>query len=82
MNFLRLAKQCLKPHLPADCSLWGPVMAPMAKRGGRYRAQLMLQHKQRKGRTALLAHWLKLIEDLAEARKVRWSLDVDPLSMY
>lgn len=82
LDFLRLAKHCLLPHLPNDCALWGPVMAPMAKRGGRYRAQLMLQHQHRKGRTALLKHWLDLIDGLKESRKVRWSLDVDPLSLY
>jgi len=30
----------------------------------------------------LLARWLPVIEDLPEARRVRWSLDVDPLELF
>jgi primosomal protein N' (replication factor Y) len=30
----------------------------------------------------LLARWLPAVEELPEARKVRWSLDVDPLELF
>jgi len=82
LEFLRLAKAQLLPYLPDYCSLWGPALAPMPKRAGRFRAQLMLQQDDRKGRTQLLQQWINLLQDLALSRKVRWSLDVDPVSLY
>jgi len=30
----------------------------------------------------LLAAWLPAVEVLPEARKVRWSIDVDPLELF
>ena len=30
----------------------------------------------------LFSRWLPAIEELPEARKVRWSLDVDPTDLY
>ncbi|TXL18005.1 primosomal protein N' [Methylococcaceae bacterium HT3] len=60
----------------------GPVPAPMAKRAGQFRYQLLLQHSQRK-QLHLLLNWLMPeIEKLKQARKVRWSLDVDPIDLY
>jgi len=59
----------------------GPVSAPMFKRQGRYRYQLLLQSEQR----GLLHTWLAQVEAHLYAsklsRKVRWSLDIDPQEM-
>lgn len=60
----------------------GPVPAPMEKRAGRYRAQLLLQAHDRSSLHQLLPQWLKQIETLKSARQVRWSLDVDPQDMF
>ncbi|MCJ8170402.1 primosomal protein N' [Atopomonas sediminilitoris] len=62
--------------------LLGPVPAPMAKRGGRHRAQLLLLSEQRAPLHNLLAPWLQQLESLPQGRKVRWSLDVDPIDTY
>jgi len=61
---------------------WGPVPAPMERRAGRYRAQLLLQSEQRAPLHRLLRQLAPRLEALKEARKVRWSLDVDPMEMY
>ena len=58
--------------------LLGPVPAPMERRAGRYRAHLLLESPSRAQVQQLLFAWLPRIESLPEARKVRWSLDVDP----
>lgn len=63
---------------PGELQLWGPVPAPMEKRAGRFRAHLLLQSTRRPALHAALAALLPRIEALPEARKVRWSLDVDP----
>ena len=60
---------------------WGPVPAPMERRAGHYRAHLLLQSNSRKELHALLADWLPKMRSLKLARRVRWSLDVDPQEM-
>jgi primosomal protein N' (replication factor Y) len=57
---------------------WGPVPASMERRAGRFRAQLMLQAAERGPLQQLLDPWVRALEQLKSARKVRWSLDVDP----
>ncbi len=59
----------------------GPVPAPMERRAGRFRAQLLVQSTERPALHALLAPWLSELEALQSARRVRWSLDVDPQEM-
>jgi len=56
----------------------GPVPAPMEKRAGRYRAQLLLQSKVRPPLHQLIQQNMPRIDELKTGRKVRWSLDVDP----
>ncbi|MBV1874166.1 MAG: primosomal protein N' [Gammaproteobacteria bacterium] len=59
----------------------GPVTAPMEKRAGRYRFQLLLQSNQRKPLHQLLHISMPFIEPLKAGRKVRWSLDIDPAEL-
>ena len=60
----------------------GPVSAPMERRAGRYRAQLLLQSRQRGSLHRLLGHLRQALEGSAGARKVRWSIDVDPIELF
>jgi primosomal protein N' (replication factor Y) len=62
--------------------LWGPVSAPMERRAGRYRAQLLLQTAQRGALQRLLGLWVPQLDGLKTARRVRWSIDVDPVDTY
>ena len=59
-----------------------PMPAPMARRAGRARGQLLLDAAQRPPLHAALREWLPLVRALPAARKVRWSLDVDPTDLY
>jgi primosomal protein N' (replication factor Y) len=61
---------------------WGPVPAPMERRAGRYRAHLLLQAHQRSDLQRLLAQWVGTLALLKSARRVRWSIDVDPQEMF
>ena len=68
---------------PGDAlALAGPMPAPMPKRAGMHRAQLLLSAPARRDLHAALDRALPAIHDLPEARKVRWSLDVDPVDLY
>lgn len=64
-----------------DVELWGPVSAPMERRAGRYRFQLLLQSDRRSALQEFLAEWIPRIAALKSARRVRWSVDVDPQEM-
>ncbi len=62
--------------------LWGPVSAPMERRAGRYRAQLLVQTAQRAQLQRLLSSWIPQLDTLPGARRVRWSINVDPIDTY
>ncbi|MFZ3185747.1 MAG: primosomal protein N', partial [Pseudomonas sp.] len=62
--------------------LLGPIPAPMERRAGRYRAQLLLQANSRAPLHRLLSAMLPALEQMPSGRAVRWSLDVDPIDLF
>ncbi|MFP5506113.1 MAG: primosomal protein N' [Gammaproteobacteria bacterium] len=62
--------------------MWGPVPSPMERRAGRFRAQLLLVARDRARLQRLLADWVPRLGELKSARKVRWSIDVDPIDLF
>jgi primosomal protein N' (replication factor Y) len=60
----------------------GPLPAPMPRRAGYQRSQLVVSATGRPALHAALDAALPAIRELPEARKVRWSLDVDPVDLY
>ncbi|BAN69935.1 primosomal protein N' [endosymbiont of unidentified scaly snail isolate Monju] len=77
--FLQGLADALAGELPEGVELWGPVPAPMQRRQGRYRAHLLVQASRREALHPLLDRLLSIARALPEARRVRWSLDVDPV---
>ncbi len=68
-------------EISAHLSVLGPAHAPMERLAGRYRSQLLLLSKERKPLHQVLT-WLRpALETNPDARKIRWSLDVDPYDM-
>jgi primosomal protein N' (replication factor Y) len=79
--FLEAARDMFaRGHVP-EVALLGPAPAPMERRAGRYRANLLLQAPQRAPLQRLLAAALPELDELKQARRVRWSIDVDPVSL-
>jgi primosomal protein N' (replication factor Y) len=73
----------LTGSVPAHAvSVYGPLPAPMARRAGRARGQLHLIAAQRPSLQGALNAWVPQLHALKTARKVRWSLDVDPVDLY
>ena len=66
----------------SSVQLLGPIPAPMERRAGRIRAQLLLQATERAALHHLLEPWLQQLESDKLGRKVRWSIDVDPQEMF
>lgn len=60
----------------------GPIPAPMSKRQGHYRFQLLLQSQDRKSLHDVLSYSTDLLEENKFSKKVRWSLDVDPIEIF
>ncbi len=82
MQFLATARALAEELLVEPVRLLGPVSAPMARRAGRYRAQLLFQSGSRQALHALLAPLLPQLAAQRVARRVRWSIDVDPLELF
>jgi primosomal protein N' (replication factor Y) len=82
VEFLERAADAAAGEDGQGVALWGPVPAPMERRAGRYRYQLLLQAPRRLTLHRLLATWVPGLARLKSARRVRWSIDVDPQEMY
>ena len=66
----------------AGVDLLGPIPAPMERRAGKFRAQLLLQSKDRRALHQQLNQLRYACENSKASRNVRWSLDVDPMDMF
>ncbi len=66
----------------ANVRLLGPAPAAMAKRAGRFHAQLLVESGDRAALHRFLDRWVPAVEALPEVRRVRWALDVDPLELF
>ncbi len=82
LAFLEHAKALVAACEVAGVEVLGPAAAPMERRAGHYRAQLMLHAATHSPLQRLLARWVPLLEAAPGARKVRWALDVDPLELF
>jgi primosomal protein N' (replication factor Y) len=81
-SFLETAKRLIASANAGDIRVLGPVSAPMERKAGRYRAQLLLQSVNRQALQQLLKPLRVQLENDRSARKVRWSVDVDPIELF
>lgn len=79
---LEVARDYIAGRQTEHMRVLGPVDAPMARRAGRYRAQLLLQSSDRRLLHQVLRDLRPLLEGNPVARKVRWSIDVDPVELF
>lgn len=81
ITFLEEAAAVVRSLAEGDMDIWGPVPAPMERRAGQVRSHLLLQSANRQNLQQLLDRWVPALSKLKSARKVRWSIDVDPQEM-
>ncbi len=71
----------LREGFADELAVWGPVPAPLARRAGRYRFQLLLLSRVR----STLHRALWQVDDSVGSRRpgrgLRWSVDVDPIDL-
>ncbi|MEM7407613.1 MAG: primosomal protein N' [Pseudomonadota bacterium] len=79
-DFLREAALTARALTPDSqgVQVLGPVPAPMERRMGRRRYQLLFSAASRGALHELLTPLATALETMPQARRVRWSLDVDP----
>ncbi|GHC24190.1 replication restart DNA helicase PriA [Aidingimonas halophila] len=77
------AAQAVKARLTdqAHTQCLGPVPAPMERRQGRYHVQLMLSSTHRSKLHEASAWLIDWLDRSSQARRVRWSLDIDPQTL-
>lgn len=81
-QFLVDLRASAQRQLPAGIEMIGPLPAPMQRRAGRFRSQLLVHTADR--RLSRLA--AKILVQLAQGQRaskgLNWSLDVDPQDMF
>ena len=63
-------------------TLMGPAPAPMVKRAGHYRYQFLLQSTDRKQLHKTTDKLIEAMEALPNNKKIKWSIDIDPIDLF
>ena len=83
MEFLHAAHRYMREEAARQgIELYGPVSAPMARRGGKIHGQLLIQSAQRSSLNHVLRELCRFLHASPPIQGVRWSLDVDPQELF
>lgn len=80
MRFLQAVRE-VAGTAETGVRLLGPAPAFMERRAGRYRAHLLLEANRRDALHRLVDRLIPEIAALPAARRVRWSIDIDPVDV-
>ncbi len=78
-TFLQELAELSRPLQSASLMVMGPVPSGMERRAGRYHHQLLIMSPERAPLHKLLNYLQPVARGLKSGRKVRWSIDVDPM---
>jgi primosomal protein N' (replication factor Y) len=81
-DFLGAAREVAAESAPPGIWILGPAPAPMERRSGRFRGQLLIRADSRATMQHFLNEWRGQLDALKSARKPRWSLDIDPVELF
>jgi primosomal protein N' (replication factor Y) len=81
-DFLSAAREVAAKSVPPGIWILGPAPAPMERRSGRFRGQLLIRADSRATMQHFLNEWRGQLDALKSARKPRWSLDIDPVELF
>lgn len=82
LKHLKIKAQKLISENNLPLHILGPVSAPLEKKEGRYRFQLLFQAEKRSSLQNLMNDILQFVEMKPPPRSLRWSLDIDPIDMF
>jgi len=81
-NFLQEIKKFVQQAAIPQVHVLGPAPCLMERKAGRYRAQLLLQSKDRKSLHSLINKIQAHLPLISLVKKVRWNIDVDPIEIF
>ncbi len=81
-KFLLNAKNIMVDSNIDDVRILGPTSAPMERKAGKYRGQLLIQSNRRSKLHQILQALYTNLEGLKFTRRVKWSIDVDPIELF
>lgn len=79
LQFLQQIKTMARSLSTSNSAILGPFPSAMAKRAGKYRWQILIQQTTRSALHQFINTLLPHIYDHPLNKKVRWSLEVDPI---
>ena len=83
LDFLTWCRdQLVLEQVPSSIFISDAVAAPMEKRAGRFRAQMLIQSVSRHDLQHLQHRLVRIIANSKKQQQVRWSIDVDPIDLY
>ena len=80
-NFLQEIKDMIGRDQIPGLTLYGPIPALMERKAGMYQSQLIMFVEHRKMLQQNLPNWTRAITVKPLAKRVRWSIEVDPLEI-
>ena len=81
-TFIQQAAKTAASLQLTDTELLGPAIAPLERKAGFYRMQLLARSKNRTRLHIFLKAWVDCLETIKTGKRVRWSLDIDPYNLY
>ena len=81
-TFIQQAAKTAASLQLTDTELLGPAIAPLERKAGFYRMQLLARSKSRTRLHIFLKAWVDCLETIKTGKRVRWSLDIDPYNLY
>ncbi len=82
MRCLDIARDAALAAGDGQLRVLGPVDAPLRRKAGRYRVQLLLESVDRRTLHRALGLVRRALEEDRTARRARWSIDVDPVQLF
>lgn len=76
-----MADHIITQHNFADIKPLGPLPAPMERRQGRYRWQLILNSKNRHQLHSVIGAMVNFLDSKRLPKHLRWTVDIDPQEM-
>ncbi|MAC35237.1 MAG: primosomal protein N' [Haliea sp.] len=80
-QFLARLRREVEPRLPPGCKLIGPLPAPLQRRAGKFRHQLLLNAPDRRSAQYAASQMVAAAESLPGRGGLSWSIDIDPLDL-
>ncbi|MCW8962993.1 MAG: primosomal protein N' [Gammaproteobacteria bacterium] len=81
-TFINEANQALRNLASQQLEILGPAIAPLERKAGYFRMQLLVKSADRTELRKMLGQWVALMDNMKSGKRVRWSIDVDPYNLY